>query len=147
MYTIFHAVIGYFFLLLTVRVLTRRPGAQLTPFEFVIIFLIGGLVILATVGNDRSMTNCFGAVVTIAFIHRLVAVLKQRYPRFGLIVDGTPIMLLQNGQWERAAMQKVRIDDADVMASARTKGIRTLADIKYAVLERNGTISIIKTSK
>ena len=58
MYTVIHAIAGYFLLLLTVRVLVRRPGAQLTPFEFVIIFLIGGIIILATVGNDHSETNC-----------------------------------------------------------------------------------------
>jgi uncharacterized membrane protein YcaP (DUF421 family) len=52
MNTILRAIAGYFFLLLTVRVLSRRPGAQMTPFEFVLIFLIGGVVILATVGDD-----------------------------------------------------------------------------------------------
>ena len=52
MYTIIHAVLAYFFLLLTVRVLSRRPGGQMTLFEFVIVFLIGGVIILSTVGND-----------------------------------------------------------------------------------------------
>ena len=51
MYTILHAIAGYFFLLLTVRVLSRRPGGQMTPFEFVIVFLMGGVIILSTVGN------------------------------------------------------------------------------------------------
>jgi len=48
MYTVLHAIFGYFYLLLTVRVLSRRPGAQMTPFEFVIIFLMGGVIILTT---------------------------------------------------------------------------------------------------
>src|ERR1700677_4063016 len=55
--TILHAIFGYFFLLLIVRVLSRRPGGQLTLFEFVIVFLIGGVIILSTVGKDRSVTN------------------------------------------------------------------------------------------
>ncbi len=58
MATIIHAVLGYLFLLLVVRVLSRRPGGQLTLFEFVIVFLIGGVIILSTVGKDRSITNC-----------------------------------------------------------------------------------------
>ena len=58
MSTIVHAILGYFFLLLTVRILSRRPGAQLTLFEFVLVFLIGGVIILATVGDDGSVTNC-----------------------------------------------------------------------------------------
>jgi uncharacterized membrane protein YcaP (DUF421 family) len=65
MATILHAFFGYFFLLLVVRVLSRRPGGQLTLFEFVIVFLIGGVIILSTVGKDRSMTNCATATLTV----------------------------------------------------------------------------------
>ena len=65
MYTILHAIGGYFFLLFTVRVLSRRPGAQMTLFEFVIVFLLGGIIILSTVGNDVSETNSVCAVLTV----------------------------------------------------------------------------------
>ncbi len=147
MYTIIHAIIGYFFLLLVVRVLSRRPGAQMTPFEFVLIFLIGGVVILTTVGNDRSETNSVCAVLTVGLMHRSVSWLKTRFPRFGVLVDGTPLVVLKHGQWQSEAMEKMRLDDMDVMAAARTKGVKTLAQIKYAILERNGGISIIKTEK
>ena len=77
MYTVVHAIVGYLFLLLIVRVLSRRPGAQMTPFEFVLIFLMGGVIILATAGDDRSMTNCFGGVITIGLMHRTVFVVKN----------------------------------------------------------------------
>jgi uncharacterized membrane protein YcaP (DUF421 family) len=147
MYTIIHAILGYFFLLFTVRVLTRRPGAQMTLFEFVLVFLIGGIAILATVGNDRSMTNCTCAVVTVGLMHRLVSGLKSRYPKFGAVVDGTPLVVLKNGQWQTEVMSMMRLDDNDVMAAARTKGVKSLNEIKYAVLERIGSISIIKATK
>ena len=144
MYTIIHAVVGYFVLLLTVRVLSRRPGAQMTPTEFVLIFLMGGVIILATVGDDHSETNAICAVITVGLIHRLIATLKLRFPRFGALVDGTPLVVLEKGQWQTEAMSKMRVADNDVMAAARTKGIKTLDEIKYAVLERNGAISVIK---
>jgi uncharacterized membrane protein YcaP (DUF421 family) len=147
MYTILHAILGYFFLLFTVRLLTRRPGAQMTLFEFVLVFLIGGIAILATVGNDRSMTNCTLAVVTVGLMHRLVSGLKSRYPKFGAVVDGTPLVVLKDGQWQTEVMSKMRLDDNDVMAAARTKGVKSLNEIKYAVLERIGSISIIKATK
>ncbi len=95
MSTIVHAIIGYFFLLLTVRVLTRRPGGQMTLFEFVIVFLIGGVIILATVGDDRSMTNCVCAVIAVGGMHRLVSWMKFRFPRLGAAVDGVPLVLLK----------------------------------------------------
>jgi uncharacterized membrane protein YcaP (DUF421 family) len=69
MYTIIHVIIGYFFLLLTVRVLARRPGAQMAPFEFVIVFLIGGIIILSSTGDDRSRTNYTCAVITAGLMH------------------------------------------------------------------------------
>jgi uncharacterized membrane protein YcaP (DUF421 family) len=144
MYTIIHAIFGYFFLLLTVRVLSRRPGGQLTPFEFVIVFLIGGVIILSTTGNDRSMTNTVCAVLTVGLMHRSVSWLKQRFRFLGACIDGTPLVLVKDGQWQQEVMTHMRIQDTDVMACGRLKGVKTLDSIKYAILERNGTISIIK---
>jgi uncharacterized membrane protein YcaP (DUF421 family) len=146
MYTLLHAILGYFFLTMMIRILARRPGAQMTPFEFVLVFLVGGVIILATVGDDRSITNCYGGVIAICLMHRLVNRLKQRSPRWADIIDGKPILLLQNGEWQTSSMKQAHVDDMDVMAAARGKGIRTLDQIKYAVLERNGGISIIKKS-
>ncbi len=147
MYTIIHAVCGYFFLLLTVRVLKRRPGAQMTLFEFVIVFLIGGVIILATVGNDRSVTNCVTAILAVGLMHRLVAWLKSLSPKVGAVIDGTPVVLLKKGVWQDQVMRDVRLDREDVMASARTKGVKSIFGVKYAILERNGAISIIKADQ
>lgn len=144
MSTIFHAIAGYFFLLLTVRVLSRRPGAQLTIFEFVLIFLIGGVIILATVGDDRSETNAVCAVLTIGLMHRLVSFIKARYPRIDKWLDGIPLVLLKDGEWQTDIMGRMRMQDTDVMAAARENGVKTLDQIKYAILERNGSISIIQ---
>jgi uncharacterized membrane protein YcaP (DUF421 family) len=146
MYTLIHAVLGYFFMILMMRSLKRRPGAQMTPFEFVLVFLVGGVIILATVGDDRSMTNCYGGVIAICLMHRLVNTAKLKWPRFADLVDGKPIVVLQNGQWQVSLMKHANIDDMDVMAAAREKNVRTLEEIKYAVLERTGSISIIKKS-
>jgi uncharacterized membrane protein YcaP (DUF421 family) len=147
MTTIIHAILGYFFLLLTVRILSRRPGAQMTLFEFVIVFLIGGVTILATVGNDRSVTNCATAILTVGFLHRLVSWAKSKSPRVGAIVDGTPLVLLKDGEWQDEVMRGMRLDPEDVMAAGRTKGVTSVFEIKYAILERNGAISIIKNEE
>ena len=144
MATILHCIAGYFFLLLTVRVLTRRPGAQMTLFEFVIVFLIGGVIILATVGNDRSMTNCTLAVITVGLLHRGVSAAKIKWPQLASVIDGKPILLFRRGEWQQAAMSGSKLAPEDVLASARTKGMASLDQIEYAVLERNGGISIIQ---
>jgi uncharacterized membrane protein YcaP (DUF421 family) len=146
MTTILHAIAGYFFMLLVLRVLVRRPGSQMIPSEFVLVFLIGGVIILSTMGDDRSETNSVLAVITIGICHRIVSHLKQHFPTFGALIDGTPLVLLKDGKWQTEAMGKAHVTDGDVMAAARSKGARDLSQVKYAILERNGGISIIKNN-
>src|SRR5581483_9126756 len=67
--TLLHALAGYIVLLVTIRFLTRRPGSQLTLFEFVFIFLMGGIIIASTMGKDRSVTNATCAVIMVGFLH------------------------------------------------------------------------------
>jgi uncharacterized membrane protein YcaP (DUF421 family) len=147
MTTMIHAIAGYFFMMLTVRLLTRRPGAQMTMFEFVIVFLVGGVIILSTVGSDKSVTNCAMAILTVGMLHNIVSWTKARSPRFGAVVDGTPLVLLKDGAWVDEVMQGMKMAPEDIMAAARAKGINSIFDVKYAILERNGTISIIKAKK
>lgn len=147
MATIVHAVLGYLFLLLVVRVLSRRPGAQLTLFEFVIVFLVGGVIILATVGRDRSITNCATAILAVGLMHRLVTWIKSKSARLGAIIDGTPLVLLKNGEWQTEVMKGMQLNPEDVMAVGRTKNLRSIREIKFAILERNGAISIVQADQ
>ncbi len=116
----------------------------MTLFEFVIVFLIGGVIILSTVGNDRSITNCATAIITIGLMHRLVAWAKSRSPKIGAVIDGTPLVLVKDGLWQPEVMAGMKLSTEDVMAAARTKGVKSIFDVQYAILERNGAISIIK---
>ena len=144
MSTILHAIAGYFFLLIVVRVLTRRPGGQLTLSDFVLVFLMGGVIILATVGNDRSITNCCCAVLAIGLLHRSVSWLKGVSPRIGAVIDGTPLVLMKGGQWQEEVAKGMFVDRADLEAATRLKGLKSTDDVEYAVLERNGGLAIIE---
>lgn len=147
MAAVFRAAFGYCFLILMVRSAGRRPGKQITPFEFVFIFFIGGLTLTPMVGNDRSLSNALIIITTIAVTHFLIAYLKRRWPAFGRVVDGTPLVLLKKGEWQMESMQKMRLQDDDVMAMARDNGLERLDQVEYAILERNGEICIIPESK
>ena len=144
MAAVLRAFFGYIFLVLMVRLVGRRPGKQLTPFEFVLIFFIGGLALTAIVGDDASFTNAIGQIMAIACAHYAVTLLRARSPRFARIVDGTPLILLEHGHWRSHTLSKSAIQDDDVAASARDQGIKTLEEIDTAILERNGEISISK---
>jgi uncharacterized membrane protein YcaP (DUF421 family) len=144
---IFRAIFGYCFLVLMVRVVGRRPGKQMTPFEFVLVFFIGGLTLTPLVGDDRSISNALLSIMAIGVTHFAIAWLKQVSPYFGRLIDGTPLVLLENGKWQTETMAKMAIQDDDVMAMARDQGLKTLDQIDYALIERNGEISIIPKSK
>jgi uncharacterized membrane protein YcaP (DUF421 family) len=144
MATIYRAILAYCFLIVTVRAMARRPGGQFTPFEYVLIFLIGGISIQAVVADDRSLINAFVGIATIAMVHALITFLKQRYPRFGLIIDGTPVIVREEGEWQKQRMVHHGLHEEDVLAAARGQGLEKEQQIKYAVLERNGQISVIE---
>ncbi len=142
MAAILRAAFGYFFLVFMIRIVGRRPGKQMNPFEFVLIFFIGGLALTFTVADDRSLTNAFTQIITIALAHLFLVMLRQSSNRIARLLDGTPLILMENGQWHQEAMQGMLIGKDDVMTAARDKGISSLDRISYAVLERNGEITI-----
>ena len=137
---------GYCFLVFIVRIVGRRPGKQMTPFEFVLVFFLGGLTLTGMVADDRSFTNALCQIMTVALMHYAIAWLRQHSPAFGRVADGTPLVLLEKGQWHTETMSKMHIQDDDVMAAARDKGLERLDQIEYAVLERNGEISIVQSA-
>ncbi len=141
------ALLGYFFLVLVVRIVGRRPGKQLTPFEFVLIFFIGGLALTAIVGDEASLTNAIIQILTIALGHYSIVWLRTRSSWIARLFDGTPLILLENKQWRSHTLSNMGIQDDDVMAMARDKGIKTPDQIELAVLERSGEISVIQTAE
>ena len=145
MNAILRAVIGYLFLILIVRVVGRRPGKQLTPFEFVLIFFIGGLALTAIVGDERSFTNAICQIISIALAHYAISGGRSKYPKFARVIDGIPLILMEKAKWRSETLSNMHIQDVDVMFAARDHGLKSLDEIKAAVLERNGDVSIIPT--
>lgn len=143
MSSVLRAILGYCFLVLVTRIVGRRPGKQMTPFEYVLIFFIGGLMLTALIGDDRSVTNALSVIMAVAGTHYALAWLRQISPRAGRILDGTPLVLLSHGELQINTMRNVGIVDDDIMAAARDKGLWDFSEVGYAVLERNGEISII----
>ena len=141
---VIRAVFGYCFLILMARIVGRRPGKQLTPFEFVLIFFLGGLTLTGMVGDEVSLINAIVQIITLAVTHFLLVLARSKSNRIARLLDGTPLVLLEGGRWRSETLSRMGIQDDDVMAMARDQGVNTLAGIDTATLERNGEISIIK---
>ena len=141
--SVLRALFGYFFLVFIVRIVGRRPGKQLTPFEFILIFFLGGLMLTAIVADEASLTNAFCQIMAIGLAHYMLTMMRTRSDRVARVLDGVPLVLLKDGNWRPHTMSKMGVMDDDVMEKARDQGLKTLSEIKTAVLERNGEISII----
>ena len=147
MSAILRAVFGYFFLIFIVRIVGRRPGKQITPFEFILVFFMGGVTLTSMVGDDRSLTNALTQITTVALMYFLTVWLRTVHPSISRFTDATPLVLLAKGKWHLETMKRMRLQDDDVMAMARDQGLERLDQIEYAILERNGEISIIPASE
>jgi uncharacterized membrane protein YcaP (DUF421 family) len=142
--TILRAVVVYLFLLLIIRVVGRRSFEQMTPFELILMFMLGGMGIQAIVSDDRSLTNALMGMMTVALMHILISWLKVRSGAIGRLIDGTPIVIVEDGRWHEDALRRMRLHTQDVMTVARQAGLEHLSQIQFAVVERNGSISIIR---
>lgn len=147
MFTVFRAAFGYLFLVFIVRIVGRRPGKQLTPFEFVLVFYLGGLTLTGMVGAEVSLTNAVCQILTIALCHYALSWLRLRFGGFRRLLDGTPLLLMTNGQWRSETLSRKHVQDDDVMDMAREQGIRDLSGIRMAVLETFGQLTIVPAEK
>ena len=131
-------------LLLLFRIAGRRPLAQITTFDFVLLLIIAEAIQQAMIDDDYSMTNAFLVVVTLLGLDIAISLLKQRSKAFDKLVDDVPLVLVEDGRPLRDRMDKVRVDEDDILASARElQGLERMDQIKYAVLERNGGITVV----
>lgn len=134
----------YLFLLLIMRISGKRSFAEITTFDFVLLLVIGETTQQALLGEDFSLTNAFIVIATLVGIDIGLSLWKQRSKGFARLLEGRPLVLVADGQVLTDRLDEVRVDVDDILAAGRElQGLERLDQIKYAVLERNGGISII----
>lgn len=142
--TVFRALAIYLTLMLVLRGSGKRSLAQITTFDLVLLLILGEATQQAMIGDDFSVTTGVLLIASLIGIDMSFAVLKERWPRLDRLIEGLPLVIVENGRPLRQRMQRSRVDEADVLAAARElQGLERMEQIKYAVLERSGGISII----
>jgi uncharacterized membrane protein YcaP (DUF421 family) len=134
----------YLFLLLVFRVFGKRALSQITTFDFVMLLIVAETTQQALVGEDFSVTSCFLLVATLLVIDRLFCFIKRRSWWFESISDGRPLIILKDGKPLEDRMERSGVDLAEVLTAARElQGLERVDQIKFAILERGGIITII----
>jgi uncharacterized membrane protein YcaP (DUF421 family) len=138
----------YLFLLVLLRIAGRRTLAEFTPFDFILLLIIGEATQQALLGDDSSLTNSFLVVGTLVGIDVLLGQVKGRWKSLAKLIDGVPTVLVENGRPLPERMKRARVDLDDVMHFARqSQGIERIDEIKYAILEISGGITVIPQKK
>lgn len=144
METVARAIVVYLFLLVIFRISGKRTLGQVTTFDFVLLLIISETTQQALIGVDFSIVNCMLLIATLATIDIALSLLARRYPRIARLTEGAPLIIVENGKPLRERMRREQVNEDDILHAARaTQGLESMDQIKHAVLERNGGISVI----
>ena len=144
MQLVLRAAAAYWVLLFAVRLIGRRTASQMAPFDLVVLFLFAGITITAVLDDDHSMVGAFSGICTIGLMHILASWGKTHSAWFGRIIDGTPVVVFEHGEFNHRRMRRLRLNEQDIMAAVRQRGLMRLEQVRYAVAERDGKISIVQ---
>lgn len=141
---ILRAVAIYLILVVVFKIAGRRALLQMTSFDLILLLIISEATQQALLGSDFSVTGAALTIVTLIVMDILFSKIKKYLPWTEAMIDGTAVVLVENGVPLQEKMNMADISLDDIMVSARnSQGLTQLADIKFAILESNGHISII----
>jgi uncharacterized membrane protein YcaP (DUF421 family) len=141
---VLRAIVIYAFLYVLMRVIGRRELSTLEPFDLILLVVVGDLVQQGVTQNDFSVTGVVLAIGTIAVLTLGVSYTNFRFPKLRPLLDGEPIVVVQDGKPIDKNLRRERLTLDDLAAAARQEGIPHLDGVAWAVMETSGKISFIK---
>ena len=141
---VLRAIVAFLFVLLLTRIVGRRELGSLEPFDLILLVMIGDLVQQGVTQNDFSVTGMLLAGGTIAVLVVLVSYGNFKLPWLRPVLEGEPVVVVQDGEPVRRNLDRNRITVGELLAAARQEGLPSLEQVQWAVLETNGSISFIQ---
>jgi uncharacterized membrane protein YcaP (DUF421 family) len=134
----------YLFVWLIFRISGKRSLSQATTFDAVLILILSETTQAALLDDDNSMTNSVLLIATMLGIDVVLSCIKHRFPRVEKVMDGAPLVLLDNRGLSEECMDAERVDREEILTAARhLRGLANLDQIEYAILEPTGDITIV----
>jgi len=129
---------------LLVRVLGKRELGQMTPFEFIVMVVVGDLIQQGVTQNDFSLTGATLAITTFAFWGLVLSWMSYLSPRAERLLEGEPRVIVKDGELLVGSTKRDRLTRSEIESEMRLAGISSMQDVAWAVLEPNGKISFIR---
>lgn len=144
MESVLRGTVVYLFLLFIFRITGKRSLDQVTTFDFVLLLIISETTQQALLGEDFSITNGCLLILTLFVLDQGFTWLKNQSRLVQKLTEGLPVILLEDGKPYKDRMRQSQVDEDDILEAARElQGLERLEQIKYAVLERHGGITIV----
>jgi uncharacterized membrane protein YcaP (DUF421 family) len=140
---VIRAVIAFLFLLLLTRIVGRRELSSMEPFDLILLVVIGDLIQQGVTQSDYSLTGALLVGATFAVLTVLVSYLGFRVAPLRKVLEGEPIVLVEDGKPIDQNLRRERLTLQEIAAEARLQKIAAIEDIRWAILETNGSISFI----
>jgi uncharacterized membrane protein YcaP (DUF421 family) len=128
------------------RLAGKRELGQMTVFDLAVVLLISNAVQNAMVGTDFSVQGGLLAALTLLVINRLVALVRLHGGTWGRLIEGTPTVLIEDGEAIEPHLRKEGLERQELQMVVREHGIEDLTGVRLAVLETDGSISIVPMS-
>ncbi|HKH30213.1 MAG TPA: YetF domain-containing protein [Gaiellaceae bacterium] len=144
---VIRAAVGFLFVFFLTRVVGRRELSSMEPFDLIMLVMIGDLVQQGITQNDFSVTGMFLVGSTVALMTVAVSYATFRFPRARPLLEGEPVIVVQEGKTIDRNLRRNRITHEELAAAARQQQFGSLQDIQWAVLETSGQISFIPRSR
>ena len=141
---VIRTLVIYLVVLLGVRLSGKREVGQMTPFDLTLLLLISNAVQNAMTGPDTTLAGGIAAAATLLVVNYLVAEVSGMNRRFRRFIQGSPSLLVHDGQVLESHMAKEHVSLDELMRALREHGIGSLQEVAIAVLEVDGTISCLK---
>ncbi|SFP93175.1 DUF421 domain-containing protein [Tranquillimonas alkanivorans] len=139
------AVIIFVYAVALYRLAPRRSFAGLSAFDIVLTVIMGSSLSRALTGN-APLLPALAATGLLVLMHAALSALAPRSELVSRLFKGRPIQLIRNGKIDWGAMRRSRLGERDLAEQLRLKGLRGAEDVEEAYLERNGAISVVKSS-
>ena len=136
----------YLVTLIGLRLAGKREMGQMTVFDLVVLLLIANAVQNAMVGPDTSLTGGVLAAVVLLALNALVARLRMHWPRLRRLVEGSRTLLVLHGELIADHLRREGLDRETLEAALREHGVADMAGVEMAVLEIDGSISVVPIS-
>jgi len=141
---VLRAAVIFVFLFVLTRIIGKRELSSLQPFDLILLIILGDALQQGLTQDDYSLTGALLVVGTIAVLQVFVSWISYRFPRSRPIIDGEPVIVLQDGELIERTVKRERLTIEEIAEEARRNQIAHLSEVRFAILETNGQISFIK---